>query len=144
MIRQSHSVAREALCAEMLAPVVAELRLIDAADYVAFIRLEQFAALSDLVASAAELYFMPGTVRLGHGGHAHCEWGEPPRVVLDLELRPRGATVWLSLVLEAERAGIELAYVSFEKAGGEPEVNTAFLARALDEARIRRTEPVAL
>lgn len=144
MIRQSHSAAREALCAQALAPVVAELRLVDAADYVAFIRLEQFAALADLVASAAELYFMPGTVKLGHGGQAFCEWGEPPRIVLDLELRPRGVTLWLSLVLEAERAGLELAYVNFAEAGGEPDANTAFLARALEDARIRRTEPVAL
>ena len=68
--------------------MVAELRLVDVADYIAFIRLEHFATVSDLVDSAAELFFMPGTLRLGHGGEAHVGWSEPPRIVLDLELRP--------------------------------------------------------
>ena len=34
----------------------------------------------DLVDSAAELFFMPRTVRLGHGGEAHVGWSEPPRI----------------------------------------------------------------
>ena len=48
--------------------------MVDVADYIAFIRLEHFACLSDLVDSAAELFFMPGTLRLGHGGEAHVDW----------------------------------------------------------------------
>ena len=30
--------------------------------------------VSDLVDSAAELFFMPGTLKLGHGGEAHLGW----------------------------------------------------------------------
>ncbi len=142
MIRQPHSAAREAIVAKAIAPVVAELRLVEPADYVAFIRLEQFGCLADIVASAAELFFMPGTVRLGHDGDADLAWNSVPVIRLDLELRPRGVTVWASLTLGATHAGVEVSYVSFAEPDGDPEANSAFLARALNEARIRRTEPV--
>ncbi|TIT58230.1 MAG: hypothetical protein E5W63_19190, partial [Mesorhizobium sp.] len=71
MNRQPHAKSREIIVASAIEQVVVELRLIDVADYIAFIRLEHFACLSDLVDSAAELFFMPGTLRLGHGGEAH-------------------------------------------------------------------------
>ncbi len=50
---------REAIIAENIREVVAELRLVDPADYIAFIRCELFANIADIVASATELYFFP-------------------------------------------------------------------------------------
>ena len=142
MIRQSHSSSREVIVANAISDIVAELRLVDAADYIAFIRLEHFACISDLVDSAAELFFMPRTVRLGHGGEAHVGWSGPPRIELDLELRPRGATVYFTLTLGAEEASVEVNYVAFDEPDADPEKNTAFLAVAIEESRIRRTESV--
>ena len=49
MIRQQHSSAREVIIANALSEVVSELRLVDLADYVAFIRLEHFDCLADIV-----------------------------------------------------------------------------------------------
>ncbi|MDX8528359.1 hypothetical protein RFM68_28165 [Mesorhizobium sp. MSK_1335] len=144
MDRQPHANSRELIVASAIEPVVGELRLIDVADYIAFIRLEHFACLSDLVDSAAELYFRPGTLRLGHGGEAHVDWGGSPRIVLDLELRPRGVTVYFQLTLTEHEASVMVNYVSFEKPGETPEHNTALLEDAIDGARIRRTEPLAL
>lgn len=141
MIKQPHSLSREILVAAAVGDVVAELRLVDPADYAAFIRLEHFATLSDLVESAAELYFMPGTVRLGHGAEVHMGWTETPRVVLDLELRPAGATVYFSLSLEADKASVEVHYVAFDTPDPDPATNTAFLEAAMEHARLRRTEP---
>lgn len=141
MIKQSHTLARERVVAEAIAPVATELRLVEPADYVAFIRLESFASLADLVASAAELFFMPGTLKLGHGGEAHLGWDSGPKIALDLELRPQGATVWFTLHLESDRAGVEVNYVSFAQPDADPDANTLFLAQALDHARIRKTEP---
>ncbi|MDX8438557.1 hypothetical protein [Mesorhizobium australafricanum] len=143
MDRQPHANSRELIVASAIEPVVGELRLIDVADYIAFIRLEHFACLSDLVDSAAELYFRPGTLRLGHGGEAHVDWGGSPRIVLDLELRPRGVTVYFQLTLTERGPSVVVNYVSFEKPGETPEHNTALLEDAIDEARIRRTEPLA-
>ena len=142
MNRQPHAASREVIVAEAVKDLVGELRLVDVADYIAFIRLEHFATVSDIVDSAAELFFMPGTLKLGHGGEAHVGWTETPRIVLDLELRPVGATVYFALSLDALTASVEVNYVAFERPDPDPKRNTAFLETALERARIRKTEPL--
>ena len=142
MIRQPHASSREIIVAGAIKEVVGELRLVDVADYIAFIRLEHFATISDIVDSAAELFFMPGTLKLGHGGEAHVGWTEAPSIVLDLELRPGGVTIYFALSLSALSAGVEVNYVAFETPDANPHANTAFLESAIDKARIRKTEPV--
>lgn len=137
MDRQPHAYSREVIVARAIEQVVVELRLIDVADYIAFIRLEHFACLSDLVDSASELFFMPGTLRLGHGGEAHVDWSGTPRIVLDLELRPCGVTIYFQLTLAEHEANVVLNYVSFEEPDEDPSRNTDFLAAALEAARLR-------
>ena len=73
---------------------------------------------------------MPGTLKLGHGGEAHIGWTETPRIVLDLELRPTGVTVYFALTLSALSASVEVNYVAFEKPEPDPQKNTAFLEAA--------------
>jgi hypothetical protein len=141
MIRSSHSSSREIIVAHAIREVVSELRLVDVADYIAFIRLEHFACISDIVDSAAELFFMPRTVRLGHGGEALVAWAEAPRIVLDMELRPRGATVYFALSLGAHDASVEVNYVAFDNPHADPERNTAFLEETLEHSRIRPSRP---
>lgn len=140
MNRQPHSSTREMIVAKAIEGVVAELRLVDIADYVAFIRLEHFASISDIVDSAAELYFMPGTLRLGHGGEAHIGWSGAARIVLDLELRPRGVTVYFSLSLGETHAGVEVNYVAFDAPADDPELNSRFLEDSLQSARIAKSK----
>ncbi len=142
MNRQPHASSREIIVARAIDQVVRELRLIEVADYIAFIRLEHFACLSDLIESAAELFFMPGTLRLGHGGEAYVDWGDPPRIVLDLELRPPGVTVYFQLTLSEHDAAVVLNYVAFQHPDDDPDRNTQLLARVLEEARIRKAEGV--
>lgn len=142
MNRQPHAISREAIVADAIEQVVRELRLIDVADYIAFIRLEHFACLSDLVESASELFFMPGTLRLGHGGEAYVDWSGGPRIVLDLELRLPGVTVYFQLTLTEHEASVVVNYVAFQASQDDPDANTALLRRLLDEAQIRRTEPI--
>jgi hypothetical protein len=139
MIRQPNTSAREIVVAEAIRDFVSELRMVEIADYIAFIRMERFGNVSDIVDSAAELYFMPGTLRLGHGGEAHVEWTGEPRIVLDLELRPPGVTVYFHLTLTAQHASVEVNYVSFESPDADPEANTRRLEDALITARIRKT-----
>ena len=142
MNRQPHASSREIVVAHAIEQVVRELRLIDVADYIAFIRLEHFACLSDLVDSAAELFFMPGTLRLGHGGEAYVDWGGAPRIVLDLELRPPGVTVYFQLTLTEHDASVVLNYIAFKDPDEDPEQNTRLLAAVLENARIRKPEAV--
>lgn len=144
MIRQQHSSDREVVVAEAIREFVSELRLVDIADYIAFIRMERFGNIADLVDSAAELYFMPGTMKLGHGGEAHVEWTGEPRIVLDLELKPRGVTVYFALTMTAHHACVEVNYVSFDEKDGDPVTNTRLLETALMEARIRKSPPVEM
>jgi len=144
MIRQPHSLAREIIVADAIKEVVSELRLVDVADYIAFIRLEHFACISDIVDSAAELFFMPGALRLGNSGEAHIGWTEHPRIVLDLELRPPGATIYFALSLTALTASVEVNYVAFDSPEADPDRNTAFLAQAVQRARIRGRETLSL
>jgi hypothetical protein len=139
MNRQPHADTREVIVAKAIEQVVLELRLIDVADYIAFIRLEHFACLSDLVESASELFFLPGTLRLGHGGEAYVDWGDAPRIVLDLELRPRGVTVYFQLTLTEHEASVVLNYVSFEEPDADPARNTQLLETELEASRLRRT-----
>ena len=53
MIRQPHTSSREALVASAIQEVVSELRMVDVVDYIAFIRMERFGNISDIVDSAA-------------------------------------------------------------------------------------------
>jgi len=68
MKKTAHSAEHEKIVAEALSPVATELRMIDAADLVSLLRYERWGNISDLVASAAELYFLPGTVNFGTSG----------------------------------------------------------------------------
>ena len=83
---------------------------------------------------------MPGTLRLGHGCDAHVTWSGSPRISLDLELRPQGATVYFTLELSADNAGVEVNYVAFDNPSDDPEVNSRYLAEALQASRIVRSE----
>lgn len=141
MNRQPHSSTREVIVANAIREVVSDLRLVDVGDYIAYIRLERLASIADLVDTAAELYFQPGTLRLGHGGEAHVAWEGMPRIVLDLELRPAGVTVYFALSLTARQASVEVNYVAFDRPSPDQAQNDAFLERALEHARIRRTAP---
>jgi hypothetical protein len=138
MRKCSYSAQRERIVAEAIGPVASELRLLDAADLVSLLRFECYGNLSDLVASAAELYFLPGTVVFGAGGDYRLEWGGEPEVTLDLELRPQGVTVYARLQLGDEQAGVEITHVAFDDPAADPDDNTALLAASLREAQFKR------
>lgn len=129
-----YSAARESILAKAISPVASELRLLDPADLISLLRHEYHANLSDLVSSAAELYFHPGTVAFGVGGEYHLDWDTYPSVTLDLEIKPRGVTIHAQLTLEAERASVEINYISFVAPSSNPDENTDFLERSLRDA----------
>ncbi|CAD7055035.1 hypothetical protein REJC140_02269 [Pseudorhizobium endolithicum] len=144
MKKCDHSAEREKILAEAISPVATELRLLDAGDLIALLRLECYGNLADLVSSAAELYFHPGTVNFGAGGEYVLEWSGQPQVVLDLEIKPKGVSVYARLTLADTQAGIEIDHIAFQSPAEDPADNTAFLERSLQEARFVRTPPMAL
>ena len=130
-----YTTQRERIVAEAISPVATELRLLDAADLISLLRFELYGNIADLVSSAAELYFHPGTVNFGAGGEYRLEWGGVPEVVLDLEIKPRDVTIYAQLKLADEHAGIEINHVAFHQPSGDPDENTRMLERRLSEAR---------
>ncbi|BCH53285.1 hypothetical protein GOZ89_08045 [Agrobacterium vitis] len=135
MKKCKYTTEREKIVAQAISPVASELRLLDAADLISLIRLEFFGNIADLVSSAAELYFHPGTVNFGAGGEYKLDWGETPEVVLDLEIKPRDITIYAQLTLSHDHAGLEINHISFKNPSADPHENTALLAQCMNEAR---------
>ena len=91
----------ETILAEAIQPLVAELRLIDAADFIAFIRLERFSNVCDLVNSSIEPFFSAGALAYAFGAEYMLDWTSPPTVILDLEFQRLGVDVFFKLSIEA-------------------------------------------
>ena len=135
MRKTAHSAEHEKIVAEALSPVATELRMIDAADLVSLLRYERWGNISDLVASAAELYFLPGTVNFATGGEYRLDWDRKPEILLDLEIKPEGVTIYAQLSLADVQAGLEINHIAFHRPSADPDANTEFLARTLSAAR---------
>ncbi|WP_411033936.1 hypothetical protein [Shinella sp. BYT-45] len=140
MRKCTFSAEREKIVAEAICPVATELRLLDAADLVSLLRFECYGNLADLVSSAAELYFLPGTINFGAGGDYRLDWDTEPEVTLDMEIRPQGVTVYAKLLLQKDKAGVEVTHVAFNDPSANPDDNTAFLRKSLQEARYVKSD----
>ena len=127
---------REKALADGIREVASELRLIDAADFVAFIRTEQFANIANLVNSSSELYFKPETIKFGQSGDVSLQWGGTPSVSLDMEFHHMKVNVYFRLLLEALHAGIEIDYITFDEGSADPDENTRRLVQAIAGARL--------
>jgi hypothetical protein len=127
---------REKALAEGIKEVASELRLVEAADFVAFIRTEQFANIANLVNSSTELYFKPDTIKFGLSGDADLQWGSCPCVSLDMDFHHMRVNVYFRLLLEALHASIEIDYITFDEPSADPDQNTQRLVEAIAGARL--------
>lgn len=139
MKKSAYSEQREMIVAEAINPIATELRLLDPADLISLLRFEYYGSIADLVSSAAELYYHPGTINFGAGGEYKLEWEGAPEIVLDLEIKPIGATVYAQLILANEHAAVEINHVSFQNPSENPDENTEFLRHSLMAARFVST-----
>lgn len=138
MLKQGndYSREREKALAEGLRDVASELRLVDPADFIAFIRTEQFGNIRTLVNSSTEMFFKPGTISFGQSGEVELPWGCAPCISLDMEFHHLEVSAYFRLVLQSLQAAIEISYVSFEGSAGDPDKNTQRLVDAIDDARL--------
>lgn len=138
MLRQNCAYAheRERVLADGLKEVAAELRLIEPADLVAFLRTERYGNIQALVNSATELYFKPGIISFGHAGRVDLRWDGNPSISLDMEFHHRRIDVFFQLLLESAQAGVDIHYISFGGPSPDPHENTARLVSAIADARI--------
>jgi hypothetical protein len=138
MLRQNCAYAqeREKVLAEGLKEVAAELRLIEPADLVAFVRTERYGNIRTLVNSATEMYFKPGIISFGSAGRVDLRWDGNPSISLDMEFHHCRIDVFFQLLLESAQAGVDIHYISFGGPSPDPHANTARLASAIADARI--------
>lgn len=127
---------RERVLADGIKEVASELRLVDAVDFVAFVRTGRFGNIGSLVNSSAELYFRPGTISFGLSGDVDLKWGGMPTVSLDMEFHNMHVNVYFRLILEALQAGIEIDYITFDRGGSDAQANTQRLVEAIANARL--------
>ncbi len=118
-----------------------ELRLADAADFAAFIRIGHMANLRSLVQSSAELHFKPGTLELAEPGELELGWFTPPLVTLPMKFRHAGVRVYFRLRLAALSAAVEVESVVAEHGSADGGL-TVRLEGALQAARIHPPAPL--
>jgi hypothetical protein len=135
--RDDHALIRSKALAEGIKDVAAELRLIDVADFIAFIRTENFANIHDIVNSSLELFFKHGTLRYGSAAALDVKWGSPPAIMLDMEFRHMAISVFFNLTLRALNASVAIHYINFGEGSRTPEENTSRLIRAISDARLQ-------
>ncbi len=127
----------EQTLAAALRDFASELRLADAADFAAFIRVGHMPNLLSMVQSSAELYFKPGTIELAEPGELELGWSAPPLITLPMKFRYAGVRVYFRLRLAALSAAVEVESVMAEDGASGPNLNRR-LADALAGARITR------
>ena len=86
MKKSAYSEQREMIVAEAINPIATELRLLDPADLISLLRFECYGSIADLVSSAAELYYHPGTINFGAGGAEAPEAPEAPDSIFSIIL----------------------------------------------------------
>jgi hypothetical protein len=135
LLRQRNSEALEAL-AESLREVARELRLVDLADFVTFIRGEQFANIQDVVNSSTELFFKHGTLTYGSMASYELEWDHPPTVTICLEFNHSSVSILFDLVLQTFDAGVEIRAISLGDELIDPDEETKRIVAAIAAARL--------
>jgi hypothetical protein len=125
----------EKLLADALMELASDLRLVEAEDFIAFVRTGQTANIANIVNSSAELYFKPGTLRFGTVCETQAQWGAPPAVSLSLDFTCRGVTAYFRLVLKDRHACVDLDYIHIAEAPS-PRLQPRLLAEALAHARL--------
>jgi len=131
----SHAERRARALSEALAAVGAELRLVDVADYIAYIRNDTMASLQDIVSSSLELYFKPGTVSFGWAADFELDWGKPPTIALGMEFRHRDVWMIFTLILRADETSVRIDHLVVSESNATKERETSRLIEAIADAR---------
>ncbi len=127
----------EQMLGAALRDFASDLRLADAADFAAFIRIGHMPNLLSLVQSSAELHFKPGTIELAEPGELELGWSAPPLVTLPMKFCHAGVRMYFRLRLAALSAAVEVESIVAEDGATGPDLRRR-LAGALAGARIIR------
>lgn len=128
---------RSTSLAAALVDVIADLRLVDAADLIAYIRASKWANIADLVQSSTELFFRDGAIIFSCSGEFDVSWGEPPSIMLDMEFQHDDVTAFFTLTLASEESIVQLHKLWFATPATDEIAATSAFRGALSDARIR-------
>ena len=117
-------------------PVATELRLVDVADFIAYIHAEKFANIQDIVNSSVELFFKPGTLSFGWSAEYELDWNSLPIITLGMEFRRRSVWLVFQLVLRALQTNVTVEHLALGKTSGDPRQDLAALIAAIADARL--------
>ena len=127
---------RAAILADALGDTVAELRLIDPGDIIAYIRAGQWANIADLVDSSAELSFQEGALTFACAADFALDWASGPSIALEMEFQGNAISASFTLVLERDAGLVSLRRVWFPSEPEDSTQGTQALAQAVAEARL--------
>lgn len=127
---------KERILSEAMEPVAVELRLVDVADFIAYIRFEQFANIQDIVSSSTELFFRSGTLNYAGAADFELDWSAPPQIILDLEFQHHGVDIAFKLALRANQTSVAIRHFSVEGSTGDLEMEICRMIEALADARL--------
>lgn len=120
MLRQGIAIQAEyeQILGDSLIEVANELRLVDVGDFVTFIRCGHIGNLESIVDSSTELFFRPGTLRLGSSSDVLLDWGSPPVVKLGMEFHNHDVSVYFHMILEADQVGLGIDFMTVRNGEG--------------------------
>lgn len=127
---------REALISDAISSFVAEMGLVDPADLIAYIRLERYANLNDVIDSSLEMHFKSGAFKFGYGAECHVDWAADMKISLDMEFCHRDVNAQFRLLLDGKEGSVELDQIVFTDNADDVPTNTEALKKALQESRL--------
>ena len=127
---------REALISDAIRNFIVEMGLVDPADLIAYIRLERYANLNDVIDSSLEMHFKPGAFKFGYGAECHVDWAADMKISLDMEFCHQDVNAQFRLLLDGREGSVELDQIVFTDHAGDVPTNTNALKKALKESRI--------
>lgn len=127
---------REALISDALGNFVVELGLVDPADLIAYIRLERYANLNDIIDSSLEMHFKPGSFKFGYGAECYVDWAADMKISLDMEFCHQDVNAQFRLLLDGKEGSVELDQIVFTDHADDVPTNTTALKKALKDSRV--------
>lgn len=105
----------ESFVARALSRLAAELRLVDIGDYIAYLRMERYSCVADIVHNAADFYFTPGFVEFAMDGETTADWGRSPEVTLRLVINSARGIAHVAMRLCDHHAEVKLDFVDYHE-----------------------------
>jgi hypothetical protein len=123
---------------EALRNVALEIRSVALLDLASFIHSDKIENIGDIVDSATELYFKPGTLQFSYTGEVKLDWFGIPLVTLDLEFHESGVDVYFKLSIETLSTNVEFRHATVEGRPLNVQEDSLIFTKALQEAKLDR------